>query len=473
MTHRRTLALVLPLTAVLLTACGGGEPPATAGRGGLRSMGGRSGGDDAGGAAAVPVRTEVVALGEISDDLQLTGTLEAEEEVDLVARGSGPVTEIRVEEGDRVAAGALLARLDDREARNLVQQRTVTLDDARLAADRAETQRTGGLISQEAYDTTAAALATAEAQLDAARIQLADTEIRAPYDGVISVRYVKRDQYVSPGTALFRIYAADPLLCRVRVPEKDLTRLAVGQTARLTVEAFADQRFEGRVQRIRPAVDAATGTVTVTVEVRSQGRLRPGMFASVAVATNHRRGVVVIPRDALVLDAIGDVVFVVADGVAQRREVELGVRSDDRIEVRAGLDPGDRLVVLGQDGLADGTPVSELGEVPESGPAAAAGPDPAMLEHLRQRMKERGLSDQEIEQRLAEIRAGGGPPGTGPGAGGPPGGPGAGGLPPFVVERIKHASPEELDQIRARMRERGMSDEQVEAAIRTARGEGE
>ncbi len=460
---------------LLATACGGGEAPGRrAGSGG--GMGrGATGPPAVGGAeAAVPVRTEPVVRGSISDAIRATGTLEAEEEVDLVARGAGPVTEILVEEGDQVRRGQLLARLDDREARNVVAQRTVTLEEARLAFERASTQRERGLVSQEAYDTAASALAAAETQLEAARIQLADTEVRAPYDAVVSVRSVNRNQYVSPGTALFRVYADDPLLCRVQVPEKELTRLAVGQSARLEVEAFADRVLDGAVERIRPSVEAGTGTVTVTVGVRSEGVLRPGMFAAVSIETDRLDGVLVVPREALVLDAIGDVVFVVADGVARRREVELGVRSDEVVQVVAGLEAGEPLVVLGQDGLADGTPVTELG-AEASDEAPASGPDLAMLEQIRARMRERGLSEEEVDERLARFGERGGP-GVGAGPVGPP--PGAGGgddvaLPPFVLERIRQADDAELDRIRTRMRERGMSDDQVEAAIRSARGEGD
>lgn len=464
---------------LLAAACGGGGSPTAGGRPDGGSGRGAAGPLEGNGAeAAVPVRTEPLVRGSISDAIRATGTLEAEEEVDLVARGSGTVTEILVEEGDRVRQGRLLARLDDREARNLVAQRTVTLEEARLAYGRAQTQRERGLVSQEAHDTAASALAAAEAQLEAARIQLADTEVRTPYDAVVSVRYVNRNQYVSPGTALFRIFADDPLLCRVQVPEKELTRLGVGQAARLEVGAFAERPFIGTVERIRPSVEAGTGTVTVTVAVRSSGVLRPGMFAAVSVETDRLDGVLVVPREALVLDAIGDVVFVVEDGVARRREVELGVRSDDVVQVVAGLAAGEPLVVLGQDGLADGTPVTELGaESPAA--TAAAGPDPAMLEQIRARMRERGLSEVEIEGRLARFAEGGGAggrQGAGGGQAGPPAGVGGGdevALPPFVLERIRQADDAELDRIRTRMRERGMSDEQVEVAIRSARGEDE
>lgn len=464
------------LSAAVLAACGGGDS-AGADRGGPPGRGGGPPGGMGPGAeqaaAAVPVRTEAVARGSISDDLQTTGTLEAEEEVDLVARAAGPVTEILVEEGARVATGQLLARIDDREARNVVDQRTVTLEDARLTFQRAQSQQQSGLISDEAFDATTSALQSAEAQLEAARIQLADTEVRAPYSGVVSVRYVKKDQYVGVGTPLFRMFADDPLLCRIQVPEKDLTRVAVGQTARLRVEAFPDREFTARIARIRPSVDGGTGTVAVTLDVPSRGILRPGMFAAVAVETDQRDGVVVIPRQALVLDAIGDVVFVVEDGVAHRREVSLGVRSEDRVEVTSGLSEGEALVVLGQDGLADGTPVTPLDGSPgtavaEADEASAEGPDPARLEEIKQRMRERGLSDAEIEERLQRMRSGGGPPSGAPAAaGGDP----AAQIPPFMRDRIRDAAPEDLERIKQRMQQFGMSEEQVNAVVRSIRGE--
>jgi membrane fusion protein (multidrug efflux system) len=418
----------------------------------------------------VPVRLEVARRQAISEHLETNGTLEAENEVDLVARAAGPITELLAEEGDTVAAGELLARIDDREAQNQVAIATVNRDEARLAFNRAQSTFDKGLVSQEAHDVALSALQSAAAQLEAAELQLAYTEVRAPFAGLVVTRHIRQAQYVSPGTPLFRLSDFTPLLCPIEVPEKDLSRLRVAQPARLQVEAFPEETFDARVLRIRPTVDPTTGTVTVTLEVEGRDLLRPGMFASVFLETDTHEGALVVPREALVLDSIGDTVFVRDGDVAVRREVRLGFRDQELVEVLEGVAEGDEVIVLGQDGLADGTPVVVLdgigsGSAPaERGAAAADGPPADRLEMIRQRLRERGLSDEEIEQRLEQIRQRGGP-GRGPGPGG--------GIPPFMADRIRSASPEELEQIRERMRGFGMDDERIDEVIRQVRKGGE
>ncbi|MCU0233584.1 MAG: efflux RND transporter periplasmic adaptor subunit [Thermoanaerobaculales bacterium] len=466
-------AILASVLLLGLAACGGsggaadgaasGRPPAAPGG----AAGDRS--------TAVPVRVEAIGRRTISQYLQTNGSLEAENEVDLVARTSGPVVELFAEEGRLVRAGQLLARIDEREPKNQAAIARVARDEAQLAFDRAKTSWDEGLVSREAYDGALSRLASTSAQLESAEIQLAYTEIRAPFDALVVTRNIRQAQFVTPGTTLFRVSDFTPLLCRVEIPEKDLPRVRVGQPAHLVVEAFPGERFPASVARLRPTVDPATGTFTATLEVEGQGRLRPGMFASVYLETETRRDAVVIPRDALVLDSLGDTVYVAADGLAARREVRLGLRDSDSVEVVEGLAEGDLLIVLGQEGLADGTPVKVLEEAPSAAAAAAAGappagagPPPDALEAMRQRMKERGLSDQEIEQRLAERRQGAGPeaePGAVPGAAGAAGT----GMPPFMVERIKNATPEELVRIKARMKEFGMSDERIESTVKQIR----
>lgn len=473
----RNIVLCLSVVA-LITACGGSggeDSPRGEGPGRRPPGGGLSEGPSS---AAVPVKTEVVSRGSISQHIETNGTLEAEDEVDIVARTTGPITELLVEEGDVVHKGSMLARIDDREARNQVAISKVTRDEAQLAFDRAETTLKEGLVSQEAYDTAVSNLQTATVQLESAELQFAYTEIRAPFSSLVAIRYVKRAQYVSAGTPLFRVSAFNPLLCPIEVPEKDLGRLEKGQRAHLEVEAFPGERFAAEVARIRPTLDATTGTVTVTLEVESIGKLRPGMFARVYLEIDRHENTIVIPRDALVLDSIGDTVFVREEDSARRREVRLGFREGSTVEVLEGLSVGAELIVLGQDGLADKTPVMVLedaGAVKQPEPRGGPGGEmpPEMLEGIKSRMRERGLSESEIEERLEGMKSGerGGGPGGRPGGPGrpPEGGFSADNLPPMMVERIKEATPEDLERIKERMQQFGMDREQVEKTVKSIR----
>jgi len=376
--------------------------------------------------AAVPVETAPVERRSISSFIQTNGTLEAENEVDLVARISAPVIDLRVEEGMQVREGQTLARLDDQEIQSQLEISRVNLQETTQALERARVLHEGQLISPEAYDQALSRHEAAQAQFESNKVQLGYTTIRAPFSGLIITRYIKFAEQVGPNSPLFRISDFDPLLSPIQVPERELPRLHVGQDAYLTVEAWTDEPFPARVLRISPVVDAATGTVKVTLEVDSQERLRPGMFASVFVQVDSHDDALVIPRAALSLDSLGDTVYVAVDGRATRRDVELGFQEGDSVEVLSGLAEGEPVVVVGQDGLSDGTPVQTLSGEDTLGqaganaeppaPSAFAGrpgsgrPDPSQMtpeqiERMKEMMRARGLTDEQIKERLK----GGGP----------------------------------------------------------------
>ena len=440
---RQLLAVLLLAGLAAAVACGSGEE--AAGPGGGSGPGGRPGGGPPGGfgggsapVTAVPVEVVEILPGPISAFIETNGTLEAEREVDIVARTGGPLVALNTEEGVQVKAGEILAQIDELEARAQVEIARVALQDAEIVYNRAKASLENAVVSQEVYDTALSALESAKAQLSGNEIQLGYTRITAPFDGLIIQRAVKFGETVTAGQQLFRISDFDPLLCVIGVPERDLARLSVGQPAILQVEAFPGEQFQGRVLRISPVVDAATGTIRVTLEVNRQGRLSPGMFAGVRLVTDVRPDALIMPKRALSLESLADSVFVVEEGVAYRRNITLGYEEDDRVEVTSGLDRGDRVIVVGQDGLTDATPVQILvGPGAEERPVRTAGGASGMTEErraaMRERMRARGMTDEQIEERLAAMAAGGGPPGGRgrPGAGGgPPGGrPGAGGPP--------------------------------------------
>lgn len=455
---------------------GGGRP---GGRGGGPPGGFPGGMPGFGGpTSAIPVRVTSVIRRDIADYLETNGSLEAENEVDIVARTDGPIVELNVEEGDFVRAGQVLARIDAAEIEAQLGIARVNLAEAELVWNRAQSSYREEVISQEAYDLAKSNFDAAAAQIVGTEILLDYTVIQAPFDGLIIERVIKNAEHVSNNARLFRISDFDPLLCPIQLPEKDLPRLELGQTAYLTVEAYPGVRFPARVLRISPVVDPATGTVKVTLEVQAQGRLRPGMFASVFVETDIHENGLVVPKQALVLESTSDTVYVAMDDgeggtVARRRSLELGYEESDSLEVLSGLSEGEDVVILGQDNLSDQTPVrideregpavpTTVTSLPASGaesparvanaqgaPAAGGattaeqarppggtgalrgGPpggfDPSQLtperiETMKARMKERGMSEEQIDQMIERIRNGEGPPGRPPGApqGGPP-----------------------------------------------------
>lgn len=459
-TLRASLHRLRPLAAAALLVaaigCGEGTTDAessTAGRpggqgtrgegpSGGRGASGRPSGRPGGGAPegkrsggppperGVPVEAVKVARRPMASYFETQGTLEAENEVDLVARTSGPLTQLLTEEGRSVRKGQELARIDDRELQAQLEISRVSLEETRTAYERVSQLFDSQLISQETHDQALASYQSAQADFERTRIQLDYTVVSAPFSGQVVERYVKLAQNVANGDRLFRLSDFDPLLCPIRVPERQLPRLNPGQRAELAVEAWPDHRFSARVLRISPVVDAATGTVKVTLQVDGENRLRPGMFASVYLEMERNPEALVIPKASLALDSLGDTVFVVSEGLAARRSLTLGFQNQDLLEVREGLAEGEIVVTVGQEGLSDGTPVDvvspalaeEAGRAPESARATGGGPgfpagggpggsfpeidwdDPEQVEKVRERMRARGLSDEQIEERLRMIR---------------------------------------------------------------------
>jgi membrane fusion protein (multidrug efflux system) len=326
--------------------------------------------------AAVPVEVAAVARRSVAAYIETNGALEAENDVRIVARTAGPVVELLTEEGRTVRRGQLLARIDPREAQAQVQIAEVALREAERAFERAQNTFEAELISQADYDQALAARESAEATLADRRVQLGHTSITAPFDAVVVERMVKLADHVTVNQVLFRISDFDPLLCKIQVPEKELPRLHKGQPAYLTVEAWPGERFPARVLRLSPVVDAATGTVKVTLDVDARDRLRPGMFASVFLEVNRHEGALTIPKAALSLESLGDIVYVVKGEVAARRAVKLGYEEAEIVEVAEGLAEDDRVIVVGQDGLSEGTPVRILQGPGARAPAATPAPTP-------------------------------------------------------------------------------------------------
>jgi RND family efflux transporter MFP subunit len=308
----------------------------------------------------VPVEVTAVVRRDISSYIETNGTLEAENEVDLVARVTAPVVDLRVEEGMQVEKGQILARLDDSELRARAEISRATLDEAEQVFERAESLKENQLISPEEYDQVVTRLETARAQADSDQIQLGYTEIKAPFSGLVVTRYIHYAEQVNAGAPLFRVSDFRPLLCPIQIPERDLPKIEVGQPAYLTLEAWPGERFPAKVLRVRPVVDAATGTVRVTLEVETRDRLRPGMFARVFVETETRSDSMVVPKSALSLESIGDTLYVAEGDSASRRDVQLGFKEGDSVEVLSGVSEGEMVIVVGQDGLSEGTPIQVL-----------------------------------------------------------------------------------------------------------------
>lgn len=307
---------------------------------------------------AIPVEVVSPVRGEMLAMYNGTATLEAEADAEVVAKVGGEVRRIYVEEGDRVKAGQVLAQLDDRQLRLQAAQTRAALAKTERDFNRQVELHEKGLVSAGAFESLKYDLDNQRAADDLAALNLSYSEIRAPFAGTVTMRHIKMGQEIAVATKLFRVTETTPLKASVFIPERELARLQIGQTATIAVDALAGRTFPAIVKLVSPTVDAATATFKVTLEVHDpQGNLKPGMFSRVAIVFERRSDTLTIPRIAL-LDTDGSAnVFVVTGGKAEQRAIKTGLASSGKVEVIDGLTGTEQVVVVGQNGLKDGNPV--------------------------------------------------------------------------------------------------------------------
>lgn len=351
------------------------------------------------GAMSFPVEVVPVASERVEYVVAAVGSVEAFERVQLVARVAGAVERVRFKEGDTVKKDQVLVEIDPARYSVAVRAAKATLERTLAAKSEAEAglaRRTDqsaenqGVFSGEEVDTwktrarsTSAQVAEAQAALDAASLNLRDAYVKAPIAGKIQTRTVQTGQYVQPGTVLATLIRRDPLLLRFQIPEADAPRVENGMTARFQVRGDA-RTFTAKLTHVSDAADLTTRMVQVTAEVDDPNKeeLRAGTFAEVTVPVGENAAAPVIPQTAVRPSEKGFLAYVVENGAAVERVLQLGLRTaDGRVEVRGGVKPGEMLVVRGAEALRDGVKVrvAPPGQVPggpspgnPSGSAAAA-----------------------------------------------------------------------------------------------------
>lgn len=312
---------------------------------------------------AVPVEVATLARGPMEAVLRYSTHLEAEEQVEVLAQAARQVRQLLVEEGQRVGKGQVLLRLQDDEQRTTLAKVEGQLAKARREHERQKKLFANQLIPEQTLNESTYELEQLELAHDEARRALSYAEVRAPIAGTVTSRLVGMGDHINVNQHLFDIVDFNSIVARVHVPEKELGRLAAGQTVRVVAPALGGREYAGRIERLAPVVDPQTGTLKVTVDVPSQAGLRPGMYVDVALVTAVHSEALRVPKRALVYDADQVFVFRMKPDGKHVQRLRLVPRLEDRahVEPAAGLAAGDRLVVAGQAGLKDGALVRMAG----------------------------------------------------------------------------------------------------------------
>lgn len=324
---------------------------------------------------ARPVVVTDVSVLDLRERIQASGELRAEEEAEIASEVAGRVTELHVDEGFAVEAGDVLLEIDPerrelelRSARAQRAEAEAAFREAAREAKRVATLHERGIAADARLDQVSTERDLARSRLEAARARvgvaeraLRDSSVQAPFAGLVARRHVSRGEYVQTGQVLYRLVAVDPVEVDFTVPERDSDRVVKGQVVAVTVSPFPEESFEGRVSLVSPTIDPATRTLRVEARIPNpEGRLRPGLFARVDLGVADRQSVVMVPEEAVLMRADGQVVFRAnAQGQAERVTVETGVHRDGLVEIARGLRPGDRVVTRGQADLVDGAPIAE------------------------------------------------------------------------------------------------------------------
>ena len=307
-----------------------------------------AGGAAAGGFAVQAVIVEA-RLQPVSETLSLVATLAANEMVEIKSETDGVVEKILFEEGARVKAGEQLMQLDESKFGAAVAVAEANLKLSRVTYERSQQLHREKLISQQEYDQAAAIFQSNEASLDLKKRERRDTQIAAPFAGLVGGRTVSPGQVISRNTTLTWIVDLEIVKVEVSVPERFLGQLNVGQSLELAVAAFPGEKFKGAVYFIAPQIDPLTRTAFVKAKIANAGhKLKPGMFASLDLTLKLKEAAVVIPESAIIASGDRTIVYVVGpDDTAQMRPVKLGMRLSGIVEVLTGLKERERVVAEG------------------------------------------------------------------------------------------------------------------------------
>lgn len=306
----------------------------------------------------MPTVTGIILKPQIfKDNISLSGTLEADEQIDIRSEVSGVVESINFKEGAKVTQGQVLLKVNDIE---LQAQLSKALTARKLASEnerRAKLLLEKQAISQEEYDIASADFQSASAESELINAQLSKTTVRAPFSGTIGLRSISKGTYVTPSTTIAKLVNTDELKITFSVPEKYASQIRVGTVLTFTT-SDSKEEYEATIYAIDPEVDIATRTLRMRAVMDNRGKgLYPGAYANVQLPLETVNDALLVPTESLIPVQNGKKIFVYRNGIAKEIDVEIGARTGSVVRVLTNLHPGDTILSYGVMALKDGAPV--------------------------------------------------------------------------------------------------------------------
>jgi membrane fusion protein, multidrug efflux system len=386
----------------------------------------------------IPVEAESPNRGDISSYFETSTRVEAERRVDVSSKGSGRCMTIHAAEGDEVKAGDILAELERAEIQATYDQNSIQVRQNKTAYDLAKLQYDEGLGTKIDMDNARYAHEQSLATLESQKLSLENLTIRAPIDGIITTRNIQQGMLISAGDMVYNIMDPSSFILTINPPEKELSRLKLGQDAEVSVDAIPGKVFKASIRRINPSVDPVTGTIKVVLDFEEVGRatLRESAFARVKLVMSTRKNVILIRKEAIVEENGKKFIFLLeeTDGetvslskeskgkddktpkvlapeveaaetsdvadvepvdksnevpvyFAKRVEIQTALENNTHIQVAVGVTDSDRLITNGQHSLKDGARVRVTNITDEISRLGGTDPD-ALLEAAKKKRRD-------------------------------------------------------------------------------------
>uniref|UniRef100_UPI00404B95B3 efflux RND transporter periplasmic adaptor subunit n=1 Tax=Flavobacterium sp. TaxID=239 RepID=UPI00404B95B3 len=305
----------------------------------------------------VNVNGLIISSENFSNVISISGSIDANEQVEIRSEVSGIVENIYFKEGTNVNKGQTLFKVNDIELKAQLAQAITRKNLAGENERRAKLLLQKEAISQEEYDVASAEYRSLQSQTQLIQAQIAKTAIKAPFSGKIGLRNISPGTYLTPTTVVTNLVSSNEVKITFSIPEKYANEVNINSEIKFTVSG-SNETLKAVIYAIEPSVDIATRTILVRAKAdNKEGKLFPGTYANVKLPLNEIKNAILIPSETIIPIQNGKKVFVAKNGIAEEIKIETGTRTEQSILVTKGLKEGDTLITTGIMGLKAETPI--------------------------------------------------------------------------------------------------------------------